>query len=183
MRFNYELNSEPVTKALESFEASLADNSPALKLIADDFREMITEQFATEGRAGGTPWAALAPSSARGRRAGSTILNSTGALLASFTDSGAAGHFEEADGESITLGSRLSYAMFHQTGAGRGAGQSSLAPSRGQGRGLPARPIIVLSDERTGRWVEILAQSLHDKAVLLGGKELGGRAFPRYGAP
>lgn len=178
MQFNYELNSEPASQALEAFESSLADNSPALQLIADDFRELIAEQFATEGAAGGTPWAALAPSTLRGRRSGSSILNSTGALLASLIDSGAAGHIEESDGQSLTLGSRLSYAMFHQTGAGRGFGQSSITPGRGKGRGLPMRPLIVLSDERSGRWVEILGHGLAAKAHALSGNELGGERLP-----
>lgn len=175
MQFTCEINSEPVSQALEAFESSLADNSPALQLIADDFREMIAGQFATEGAAGGAPWAALAPSTLRGRRSGSSILNSTGALLASLIDSGAAGHVEESDGQSLTLGSRLPYAIFHQTGAGRGFGQRSITPGRGTGRGLPMRPLMVLSDERSGRWVEMVARSLDEKSIVLGGNELGGK--------
>ncbi len=174
MQFTYDLNPEIVEKSLESFESSLADNSPALQLIADDFRQMITEQFATEGAAGGSPWAALAPSTLWGRRSGSTLLNSTGALLASLIDAGAAGHVEESDGQSLTLGSRLSYAMFHQTGTGRGFGRGAITPGRGQGRGMPMRPIIVLSGERSGRWVDIVGQGLKEKALVLDGSELGG---------
>ena len=175
MEFNFQIDSQPVNDGLEAFEISLADNSPALRLIADDFREMIAEQFATEGAAGGTPWAALAPSTLRGRRSGSSILNSTGALLASLIDAGAAGHVEESDRQSITLGSRLPYAMFHQTGAGRGFGQSSITSGRGKGRGLPMRPLMVLSEERSGRWVKILGHGLAEKARVLRGSDLGGQ--------
>lgn len=174
MQFTYNANSEPVEQALESFQNSLADNAPALKLIADDFREMIREQFASEGAAGGTPWAELAPSTLRARRGRSGILNSTGALLASLTDADSAGHVEETDGQLLSIGSSLPYAMFHQTGAGRGFGLSSMLSGRGLGRGLPMRPIIVLSDDRSAAWVGMVGQSLSEKALVLGGNELGG---------
>lgn len=178
MQFTYDVNSESVGQVLESFQNSLADNSPALKLIADDFREMIGQQFATEGAAGGTPWAGLAPSTLRSRRGGSGILNSTGALLASLTDPTSAGHAEESDGQSLSIGSSLPYALFHQTGAGRGFGMTSLLSGRGLGRGLPMRPIIVLSDDRSASWVGMVEQGLSEKALVLGGKELGGKELP-----
>ena len=82
MIFEGSLNSENVDRALENFQASLADNSEALAAVADDLRRMIAKQFATEGAAAGTPWAPLAPSTLRkSRRARSGILNLTGALL------------------------------------------------------------------------------------------------------
>ena len=72
VQFTFDFNPESMDRALVGFQLSLADQSSALAQIADDFREMIGEQFATEGRAGGTPWAGLAPSTqARGRKAGS----------------------------------------------------------------------------------------------------------------
>jgi phage gpG-like protein len=178
MQFTYNANSESVEQALESFQNSLADNSPALKLIADDFREMISEQFATEGAAGGTPWAGLAPSTLRARRGGSGILNSTSVLLASLTDPDSAGHVEKTDGQSLSIGSSLPYALFHQTGAGRGFGLASILSGRGLGRGLPMRPIIVLTEDRSAGWVDTMRQGLSEKALVLGGKELGGKELP-----
>ncbi|HEV2349019.1 MAG TPA: phage virion morphogenesis protein [Terriglobia bacterium] len=174
MQFTFDMNSGPVEQALESIESSLADNSAAFLQIADDFREMVAEQFAPEGAAGGTPWAALAPSTLRRRRAGSGPLNSTGALLASLIDAGSAGHVEEADGQTLTLGSNLPYAMYHQTGTGRGFGQPNIASGRGLGRGMPMRPILILSDDRVGRWAELVGRSLEQKALVLGANEMGG---------
>ena len=174
MQFTFDVNSEPVDRALETFELSIAGNSAALALIADDFREMVAEQFASEGAAGGTPWAALAPSTLRRRRAGSSALNSTGALLASLIDAGSAGHVEEADGKTLTIGSDLPYAMYHQTGTGRGFGQAYVATGSGLGRGMPMRPLLTLSDDRAGRWADIVGQSLTEKSLVLGGLELGG---------
>jgi phage gpG-like protein len=173
MTLTADLNSEPVEQALRAFQDSLMDQAPALTEIADDFRAMIAEQFASEGRAGGTPWAALAPSTVRRRRSG-TLLNVTGALLSSLRDVGAAGHVEEADGQTLTLGSRLPYAMYHQTGTGVGFGQTYM-PVRVKGqRGMPMRPLIVLTPDRVERWTELVQQALEKKTLLLGPKQLGG---------
>ena len=158
IQFTYALNSAPVENALATFEESLAEQSPALRRIADDFRAMIAQQFATEGRAEGTPWAELAPSTLRRRRASTSILYETGALLRSLTEPGAAGHVEELEGYSLTLGSQLPYAGYHQSGTRR----------------MPARPIIVLSGTRAERWTEIVRQQIAGKTLLLGTMQLGG---------
>lgn len=160
IEFTYTINSKPVEKALGNFQASLADQSPALRRVADDFREMIARQFSSEGRAEGTPWAPLAPSTLRRRRPGSTgapILQSSGALLRSLTAPGAPGHVEQLEDQSLAIGSSLPYALFHQTGTRR----------------IPARPMIVLSGARSERWVEMVRRNIEEKSLLLGAKELG----------
>jgi len=158
--FTYTDNSQAVSQALESFEDALADNAPALRQIADDFREMIAQQFASEGRAEGTPWparvgAGLAPPSRRAMHT-SPLLVRTGALRAALTTPGAAGSVEELYGGSLTLGTRLPYALFHQLGTRR----------------MPARPILVLSDERSQRWAELVRSAIEEKTRVLGAKEL-----------
>ena len=174
--FTYTDNSEAVSKALESFQDALADNAPALRQIADDFREMVAQQFASEGRAEGTPWAARkrnvgatrrvgrtgrpdqpAPASLSGPGIGTPLLVRTGALRDSLIGPGAAGHVEEIASQTLALGSRISYAMFHQLGT----------------RHMPARPIIVLREERSNKWTEIVRRAIEEKTVLLGAKELG----------
>jgi len=159
IEFGYAINSDAVVGMLAAFQESLADQSPALARIADDFREMIARQFASEGRAEGTPWAPLAPATLRRRRGGG-ILFSTGALLRSLQEPGAPGHVEELEAHSLALGTRLPYAQYHQSGTRRG---------------LPARPLIVLSQARSERWVEIVRQHIGEKTLLLGEKELGGK--------
>jgi len=162
--FTYADNSEAVSKALAGFEEALADNAPALREIADDFREMVAQLFSSEGRAGGTPWPArksvgTARRVARtGRSITSPLLVRTGALRDSLIGLGAAGNVEEIDEGSLTLGTRVPYAIFHQLGTRR----------------MPARPIIVLSDARTERWTEIVRSAIEEKTALLGAKELGG---------
>jgi phage gpG-like protein len=172
MTFTADLNSETVRQALRALQDSLADQSPALREIADDFRAMMAEQFASEGRAGGTPWAPLAPSTARRRRSGA-LLNVTGALLSSLRDVGAPRHVEQIDRQTLTLGSSLPYAMYHQTGAGAGYGQTHM-PARVKGqRGMPMRPLIVLTPDRVERWTGLVQQALEEKTPLLGPKQLG----------
>jgi len=162
--FTYADNSEEVNKTLDAFQDALGDPAmagPALREIADDFRVMIAQQFASEGRAEGTPW--------RPRRRGGSqtrpgqvidlpLLVRTGALLESLIGPGTAGHVEELEDGAITLGTRLPDALFHQLGT----------------RNMPARPIIVLSDERSAKWTEIVRGAIEEKAVLLGSKELRG---------
>ncbi|MBZ5545368.1 MAG: phage virion morphogenesis protein [Acidobacteriia bacterium] len=171
--FTYTDNSEAVDKALANFQSSLADQAPALQALADDFRAMIAEQFASEGRAEGTPWAprksprvgaGLAPPSATlaspflSAGQAPPLLVRTGALRDSLIGPSAPGHIEETDEASLTIGSRLPYAMFHQLGTRR----------------MPARPMIVLTDARAERWLQIVQQQINEKILALGAKELGG---------
>jgi len=161
--FAYSDNSEAVEKSLAGFQAALADESSALGEVADDFREMVAEQFATEGRAEGTPWAARKSARVgadgvrplRGERR-SPLLVRTGALRDSLTRRGAAGHVEEMDRQTLSVGSRLPYAIFHQLGTRR----------------MPARPLIVLSDTRSARWSEFVRNAIEEKTALLAAKEL-----------
>ena len=163
--FTYTDNTQAVSQALESFQETLADNAPTLAAIADDFREMVAQQFASEGRAGGTPWpprkstggvGATRRVARTGRGTASLLLVRTGALRDSLTTPGAAGSVEELDGGSLTLGTRLPYAMFHQLGTRR----------------MPARPLIVLSDDRSAKWAEVFRNAIEEKTVLLGAKQL-----------
>ena len=142
IEFTYTINSQPAEKALANFQASLANQSPALREIAGDFREMIARQFASEGRAEGTPWAARKsvgavhePPTTQRAIYESPLLVRTGALLRSLTVRGAAGHVERLEAQSLAIGTSLPYALFHQTGTRR----------------MPARPIIVLSGARSER--------------------------------
>jgi phage gpG-like protein len=179
--FQFSINSDAFNRALENFQASLADSSPALTAVADDLREMIAEQFATEGEAGGTPWAPLDDSTLGKKREGG-ILNVTGALLGSLTDAGAPGHVEEVDGQQLIFGSALPYATFHQTGAGLGLGQLQLggvtrkskrSAGPGRGRALPMRPLVVINDERAASWVGIFRQRIEGANPVLGARALG----------
>lgn len=190
MTFEGSVNSADLERALDNFQASLADNSEALAAVADDLRQMIAEQFASEGAAGGTPWAPLAPSTLRhSGRARGGILCVTGALRGSLTDPGSPGHVEQLDEQSLLFGSDLPYAIYHQTGTGIGFGQTDVArplqssassrtrkgrkaPGPGRGHTLPMRPLIVVTDARAESWAEIIRAGIEQKALALGTKEL-----------
>lgn len=171
--FTFSISAQPVEQALAAFQGALRDARPALQEIADDFREMIAAQFASEGRAGGTPWAPLAPSTLRRRGSASPILFDSGALFRSLHDAGAPGHIEQIEDQALVLGTNLPYALFHQTGTGWGLGQDQSSRSR-RGRGLPMRPIVVLSPDRQDAWAEILQRGLEERTRVLEGPELGG---------
>jgi len=108
----FAFNSQPADLALTAFQASLTGFEPALQEIAGDFREMVSEQFATQGLAGGTPWAPLAPATLRRKRGDAGILYNTGALFLSLTDPDGSGHVEESGGTSLDLGTQVPYAAF-----------------------------------------------------------------------
>lgn len=169
------LNSAPLDEALLGLQSSFGDNSEAFAAIAQDFHNMVAEQFSTQGNSGGTPWAPPAPSTLRRcGRAGASLLDVTGALRNSLTDPGAPGSVEEIDGDSLVLGTTIPYASYHQYGAGWGLNSLTASAGRHQGRGLPMRPLIVVTDDRLDAWREILRQNLLDRNPLLGPAELGG---------
>lgn len=173
--FSGTINSQGVLKALGNLEASLGDFSGAFGSISDDFGGMVSEQFATQGEAGGTPWAGLAPATLR-RKKGGGILDDMGALLESLADPQSPDHVASRGKLSLTLGTDLPYAMFQQMGAGWGLGQTSLPPGPRHGYGVPMRPLLVLTSDYRDRWVGFVLQQIQANARTLGAAELGGVA-------
>lgn len=168
MQLDGSINSQDIQKRLEDFEASLGDYSAAFAAIADDFGDMVAEQFATQGESGGTPWADLAPSTLRRKKSGGGILNDTGALLRSLVDPEAPDHVETGDKLSLEIGTDLPYAMFHQVGTGWGLGLASLPPAPRHGHGVPMRPVLVLTADHEERWVGFVMQQIQAEARTLG---------------
>ena len=167
IRLDGSINSQAIENGLSVLQAQLGDFSPSMALMAEDFRQMVAEQFASAGAAGGTPWAALAPSTVKRKRGGGGILQNTGALLDSLTDPEAPDHVEAIDNLSLAVGTDLPYATFQQTGAGWGFGQSSLPPAPRHGHGVPMRPLLVLTADRQGRWVGFVAQQIQSQSSFL----------------
>ncbi|MBI4166220.1 MAG: phage virion morphogenesis protein [Acidobacteria bacterium] len=107
-RFNQAV-AEVMTKALTA----------ALKEKAAEIRAAAREQFATQGRSGGTPWPA------RRNRTLSTIhrplLQRSGLLLASLTEEFNPAHVERLDVDErgipyLVFGTAVRYSRFHQEG-------------------------------------------------------------------
>jgi phage gpG-like protein len=166
------INSQGAESNLDLLQAQLGDLSPAMGLMGEDFRQMVAGQFASAGAAGGTPWAALAPSTLKRKSGGGGILVASGALLDSLTDPGSPDHVGAIDNLSLAIGTDLPYASFQQTGAGWGFGETSLPPAPRHGHGVPMRPLLVLTVDRKDRWVGFVAQQLETPS--LDATELGG---------
>ncbi len=167
------INSQAAENSLDLLQAQLGDLSPSMGLIAEDFRQMVAEQFASAGAAGGTPWAALAPSTLKRKRGGAGILQASGALLDSLTDPESPDHVEMIGNQSLAIGTDLPYANFQQTGAGWGFGEASLPPAPRHGPGVPMRPLLVLTADREDKWVGFVARQIQSQLTSLGVTELG----------
>lgn len=172
---NGSINSQGAENSLSLLEAQLSDLSPALGQIAGDMRQMASDQFASAGAVGGTPWAPLAPSTLK-RKGGGGILVASGALLDSLTDAESPDHVEAIDNLSLDFGTDLGYAGFQQTGAGWGFGEASPPPAPRHGHGVPMRPLLALTADSQDRWIGFIRQQL--AAPSLGANELrGGSQF------
>jgi phage gpG-like protein len=164
--FNSSINSESVEGSLNMLQAQLSDLSPAMELIAEDVREMEAEQFASAGASGGTPWAALAPSTVRRKRGAGGILVASGALLDSLTDAESPEHVETIEKLSLEIGTDLPYARFQQTGAGWGFGEALPPPAPRRGHGVPTRPLLVLTADHENKWIGFVMQQIEGSYEL-----------------
>jgi len=109
-------------RGLARFTDGISDWRPIWPVFSDSFYAWIRGQFESEGAAaGGGKWWKLSEAYAAWKERhfpGKPILQRTGALMASLTSSKAAGAVYIAAPRSLTIGSDIPYAVFHQVGAG-----------------------------------------------------------------
>lgn len=113
---------EQLSRELLRFSAYAGSPGPAFGRIADDAREQIAEQFATEGDRGSGGWAPLQESTIAAKAAAGLdphILEATKTLMESLTEKGNEWHIEEITDDSLHLGSRDWVGVFHQQGTSR----------------------------------------------------------------
>lgn len=139
------------------FISDLADLSPAFEDMADSFRRFMAEGFDSEGAATGDRWTPLSTAYAawKARRyPGKAILQREGILLESLT--GGAGEIRVITDRHLAVGTAVPYALYHQYGTRTG---------------LPARPVIRLSEDMKRDWMRImhryLAQAVAGRKVAL----------------
>jgi phage gpG-like protein len=132
---------EALAYAFVSLDAYLSDLRPAWPGVAEEAREHARERFAAEGPGWPGLSEAYAPRKAA-RHGAQKILHASGALEASLTEEGAEGAIYEPEADSLTVGSRLPYALAHQEGYDE--------------IGLPARPVYDVEElaERAARRIE-----------------------------
>lgn len=101
--------------------------------LATEFYAIEREQFASEGAHGASgKWAALSPAYKRWKTVkypSMPILQATGALMQSMTSPDASDSVFRPEADHLTIGSKAPYATAHQRGSG-----------------LPARPVISLTE-------------------------------------
>ena len=113
-----------VLRKLAGFEANaeLLTESPALiEELRNIFFKAEREQFGSEGAYGSGGWAPLKPATLRAKLAKGhdpRILHRTNRLLRSLLAPGNDA-VESIDGDSIFFGTKVPYAIYHQTGAPR----------------------------------------------------------------
>lgn len=153
-------------------EEGAGNLAPAFALIAEEIlAPFVEKQFESQGAAGATHWAELAESTlkARERRGikGDIILYETGKLVHSFVEK-TPEHIEEISRRKLRWGSKLPYALFHQTGTGKGFQKQQIATGPGTGRGMPMRKILVFTPEMKQRMRNTLVGRLAHIARQVG---------------
>lgn len=126
-----------------------ADNNinsagPAFRLFAQRFRGHIIQHFATEGASSGTPWQPLDPQYAawKTRKYGpKKMLQREGTLRESLMRR--AMSVMTITQNEMVLGTEVPYAVAHQ-----------------EGRGVPKRPIIVVTNELRSEALRLLANHI-----------------------
>ena len=119
-----------LAQAFNRLARSIQNYRPAWPAITALYRQMMSEQFESQGARGGRRWVPLSPGYKRWKdivAPGMPILVLTGKMKASLIGK-TSDTIEQFRPASVTLGTRIRYAGYHQTGTRR----------------MPARPPIVL---------------------------------------
>lgn len=149
------LGEEQVMRGFSRFTEGVEDYSKPFREILKDFHEIERKQFSSEGGYGGKKWAKLAESTLKDKQRKGypfDILVRTGELRDAMT--GGAGSEAKVTKDSLTVMAPW-YWKFHQ---------------KGTRRGLPARPIVQLTEDDKTRWSKIF----HEYLVELARKEFAG---------
>lgn len=135
-RFRLDIAGEvQMDRGIARFSDGVADYRPIWGVIAEDFCEQEKDQFKTEGAEGGEKWQELSPAYAGYKEAhypGTRILERTGDLMRSLTKAGDPNGVRIEARKTLTLGSKIPYAIYHQ----------SIQPRKV----LPRRPEIMLTE-------------------------------------
>lgn len=138
-----------VERQLLRFSENLEAPGEQLEEIAVLLGEAVEKQFDTEGGHASGGWKALTEERvATKARLGldPRILRATSALFDSLTRKYDPRHIERLSGSSLTFGSTVSYAIFHQSSAPRAK--------------IPYRPPIALTEQDKRNMVKVLQRSL-----------------------
>jgi phage gpG-like protein len=135
-RFKLDIAGEvQMDRGISRFADGLADYAPLWPIIEGDFYSLEERQFATTGAEGGDAWQDLSAAYEAWKTVhypGKPILERSGALVRSLTDPNDPQTVRIEERKTLTLGTRVPYAIYHQ----------SIAPRKR----LPRRPEIMLTE-------------------------------------
>lgn len=118
-RFRLEIAGEvQLDRGIARFSEGCTDYRPIWGVIADDFYAQEKAQFKSEGAEGGEKWQELSPETAAWKEVhypGTRILERTGDLERSLTTEGDPNGVRREERKTLTLGTTLPYAIYHQS--------------------------------------------------------------------
>jgi phage gpG-like protein len=123
-----------IDRGIARCAGGLDDYRPLWPVIEDRFYALENALFRTEGAAAGSAWKPLSEKYARWKEAhfsGQPVLQRTGDLMKSLTNPHDANAVRIQERNTLTLGSRIPYAVYHQAGTSK----------------MPPRPAIQFSEE------------------------------------
>lgn len=139
-RFQVEVLGEEIFNRVFNRIDSLSDLRPLYPEVIREFYAIEREQFESEGAAGASGrWAPLSAGYARSKQAShpdKPILRADDDLFASLTDPEAAGAILRPEPDSLTIGTSVPYAIFHQRGTRHMPARPPISPSETQKRRL-----------------------------------------------
>jgi len=165
LHIKFSVDGEPqFSRVFDTMSEQIESIEPALLDISTDFFQHMMRVFKMEGAVDErTRWTPLSQSYAAWKRKhypSAKILHLTGRLEKSLTEKGSPDNIMNLDKLTLSIGTRVPYALKHQRGV------------RGE---LPQRKIIDLTAPLKKRWTHIIHQHIYDKV-----KKTWGDARPSY---
>jgi len=155
-RFKLEIAGQvQMDRGIARFADGVTDYRPVWPLFEDLFYAQEKNQFQTEGAEGGAEWQQLSEKYGDWKRVhfpGKPILQRTGDLERSLTSASDPNTVRREERKTLTLGSRVSYAIYHQTGTKK----------------MPARPEIQLTEAFKREAMHHMQQYLVEMATKCG---------------
>ena len=148
-------NEVQLSRAFETGIEGFLDLRKPFNTMADEFFESMAGVFSAEGAfEERSRWQKLSPAYARWKARhfpGRKILERTGRMKTSLTTRGGPDNVLEITPRSLSIGTRVSYAMHHQKGTPR----------------MPMRKIIELTNAQKRRWVRIMHTYMYGVATSI----------------
>jgi phage gpG-like protein len=148
---NVEPGGHVFQRAFTRFVSDLSDLTPLWDKLADALRDSTRRNFATEGASSGARWHPLSPRYGTWKAKhypGQPILQRSGVMMESLVNDGHGSIYERRPA-AMAWGTSVPYAKYHQTGTTRG---------------LPARPIIRLTDADQDDMTKLVHRHLLESA-------------------